>query len=139
MDLFCIECNLKFDKKYVFDLHLSSEHGEKIELKSEHVFTEDHVVDTSLKCGTCNSLFNTKQKLKKHIDSVHERKNRNKCNFCGASFVGKRELNRHEASVHEGKNNFQCNASDTSFPQNAQLSRHKASVHEKKKSFKCNT
>ena len=59
MDLFCIECNLQFDKKYVFDLHLSSEHGDKIELKSEHVFSEDHVVDTS-------PLFNTKQKLKKH-------------------------------------------------------------------------
>ena len=49
MDLFCIECTLQFDKKYAFDLHLSSEHKEKTVLKSKHVFSEDHVVDTSLK------------------------------------------------------------------------------------------
>ena len=89
MDLFCIECTLQFDKKYAFDLHLSSEHKEKTVLKSKHVFSEDHVVDTSLKCCTCNLLFKTKQKLKRHIDSVHERKNGNKCNICDASFVGK--------------------------------------------------
>ena len=129
-------------------MHLSLVHGKKIELMieenhqmpktSEQVFSEDHVVDTRLKCGTCDSLFKTKQYLKKHIDSVHERKKHVKCNVCDASFVGKGELNRHVASVHEGKNNFKCNACDTSFSQNNQLSRHIASVHDKRKPFKCN-
>ena len=32
-DLFCEKCTLQFGKKYVFDLHLSLVHGEKIEVK----------------------------------------------------------------------------------------------------------
>ena len=73
-ELFCKNCNLQFDKKYVFDLHLSLVHGEKIEIKNEplkckEVFQEpqtsenlssDHVVDTCLKC---NSSFKSKEKL----------------------------------------------------------------------------
>ena len=34
-DLFCNRCALQFGKKYVFDLHLSLVHGEKIEVKKE--------------------------------------------------------------------------------------------------------
>ena len=62
---------MQFDEKYVFNMHLSLVHGKKIELMieenhqmpktSEQVFSEDHVVDTRLKCGTCDSLFKTKQ------------------------------------------------------------------------------
>ena len=33
--LFCEKCSIQFGKKYVFDLHLSLVHGEKIEIKSE--------------------------------------------------------------------------------------------------------
>ena len=35
MDLFCEKCTLQFDKKYVFDLHLSLVHGEKVKVKCE--------------------------------------------------------------------------------------------------------
>ena len=82
-DWFCKKCNLQFGKKYVFDLHLSLVHGEKIEIKnepleSEEVFQEPQaskkVVDTCLKCKICSSLFKTKRNLKKHIESIHEGK-----------------------------------------------------------------
>ena len=80
---------LKKEKKYVFDLHLLLVHGEKmVEVKVEPVISEDnfqepqasepvfsdHVVDTGLKCKTCNSLFKTKYQLKIQTESVHERK-----------------------------------------------------------------
>ena len=34
-DLYCFECSLQFDKKYVFDIHLSFVHGEELEIKQE--------------------------------------------------------------------------------------------------------
>ena len=34
-NLFCEKCTLQFDKEYVFDLHLSLVHGEKIGVKKE--------------------------------------------------------------------------------------------------------
>ena len=38
MDWFCEKCNLQFGKKYVFDLHLSLVHGQKIKVKGVVVF-----------------------------------------------------------------------------------------------------
>ena len=34
-DWYCYKCSLQFDKKSVFDLHLSLVHGEKLEIKEE--------------------------------------------------------------------------------------------------------
>ena len=34
-DLFCTQCLLQFDKKSVFDLHLSLVHGKKVEIKTK--------------------------------------------------------------------------------------------------------
>ena len=63
-DLFCDKCSLQFDKKYVFDLHLSLVHEEEIKVKSEPKILEeqsekthekvcsDPEVDTRFKCHT---------------------------------------------------------------------------------------
>ena len=42
-DFFCEKCTLQFGKKYVFDLHLSLVHGEKIEVKSEPLVFEENL------------------------------------------------------------------------------------------------
>ena len=34
-DLYCYECSLQLDKKYVFDVHLSFVHGEKLDIKQK--------------------------------------------------------------------------------------------------------
>ena len=44
MNLFCTKCSLQFDKKYVYDLHLSLVHGEKIEVKKETVMISEEKV-----------------------------------------------------------------------------------------------
>ena len=33
--LYCYECSLQFDTKYVFDIHLSVTHGKKLDIKQE--------------------------------------------------------------------------------------------------------
>ena len=123
MDLFCNKCTLQFGKKYVFDLHLSLVHGEKIEVKmvkNEPIVCDEnflvsktkHVVDKHLKCQICDSSFKSRRSLRSHITSVHEEQKPFKCDICDASFTSKQSLNVHIASVHEGKKPFKCNICD---------------------------
>ena len=61
-DLFCTLCSLQFDKKYVFDVHLSIVHGQNIGVKTESEVWEENktkveekycsgnVVDRKFKC-----------------------------------------------------------------------------------------
>ena len=88
VDLFCEKCTLQFDKKYVFDLHLSLVHGQKRKVRKEPLidvenFQEpqisennlsDHETEDCLKCNICDSSFKSKKELKNHIRSVHEGK-----------------------------------------------------------------
>ena len=140
-DWFCKKCNLQFGKKYVFDLHLSLEHGEKIEIKnepldSEEVFQEPQaskkVADTCLKCEICSSLFKTKRNLKGQVESVHEGKKSFICNICDTSFAKKTQLKVHIEVVHEGKKPFKCNVCDACFTAKPSLNKHIVSIHEGK-------
>ena len=45
MDFFCKKCTFQFGKKYVFDLHLSLVHGEKMEVKIEPKTCEENFQD----------------------------------------------------------------------------------------------
>ena len=40
INMYCEKCSLQFDKKYVFDLHLSLVHGENIEVKNEQLICD---------------------------------------------------------------------------------------------------
>jgi uncharacterized Zn-finger protein len=135
-DLFCNRCAVQFDKKYVFDLHLSLVHGEKIEVKkktlticeekvqepniSEKEFS-NHRVEKHTKCDVCNSIFKTERTLKVHIQSIHESKRPFKCNTCGSSFSQKGNLKGHIASVHDRKKPDKCPICDASFAKTSHL------------------
>ena len=47
-DFFCERCSLQFSKKYVFDLHLSLVHGEKIEVKVESPICEENLQESQI-------------------------------------------------------------------------------------------
>ena len=103
---FCKICFLLFDKQYVFDLHLSLVHGEKIEVKVESPISEEnlqesqngakvlshHVVEKKLKCDFCKSAFKTKETLKRHIQTVYEGKKPFTCKICDTSCAKKNWL-----------------------------------------------
>ena len=105
-DWFCEKCALQFDKKYVFDLHLSLVHGQKIKVKKEPLICKekfqdpqmsendlsDHKVEDPLQCNICDSSFKAKQNLKNHIRSVHEGKKPFECIICDARFAKKSNL-----------------------------------------------
>ena len=51
----------------------------------------------------CDYSCTRRDKLKDHIDAVHEGKKPHKCSICDKSCVRKDQLKRHLDSVHEGK------------------------------------
>ena len=50
----------------------------------------------------------TKDKLKEHISSVHEKSKDFQCDFCDKSFSQKSHKKTHIASVHEEKRPIKC-------------------------------
>ena len=150
-DLFCNICALQFGKKYVFDLHLSLVHGEKIEVKKDSLMMceekvqgpkvcekefPNHKVEKQPKCDVCNSVFKSKGNLKKHIQLVHERKKLFKCGTCDAGFTTKYVLRMHCESVHEGKKPFECDIISATFSRKYSLKTQSTIVHEEPKPFK---
>ena len=67
-NLFCEKCTLQFDKKYVFDLHLSLVHGEKIEIKNEpQISKENFQVHQRNQEDICETNFARKHHLKRNV------------------------------------------------------------------------
>jgi hypothetical protein len=96
MDFFCKKCSLQFDKKYVYDLHLSLVHGEKMEVKTESLNSEEY--STKIK----NELLNCEEKFQEPRETVGEKEASNllvhksiKCNICDATFKTNQNLKNH--------------------------------------------
>ena len=53
-------------------------------------------------CKLCESSFNRKLNLERHVENVHEGKKPYTCSTCGGSFAQKSGLKTHIASVHDG-------------------------------------
>jgi KRAB domain-containing zinc finger protein len=153
-EFFCEKCSLQFGKKYVFDLHLSLVHGEKIEVKVESPICEENLQESQIsetkfsyqpvqekekrfKCDVCYTTFAKKGHLKSHMTAVHEGKKPFQCNTCDARFTQKSSLKNHMESVHEEKKAFQCDICDYRCSLKGNLTKHVASVHEGNKPFKC--
>ena len=135
-DLYCEVCSLQFDKKYVFDLHMSLVHGKKIKIKKEAMTLETKMdiekcpEKQSFQCEICQASFKYEQGLKRHKLSVHDGMKPFKCEICSISFTQKPSLKVHMKSVHEGKKPFKCDICDTKFARKSTLKNHITSVHE---------
>ena len=81
-DMFCTDCSLQFNKKIVYDLHLSLVHGKKTNIKQEpnnceitsevsETLHENQIEYKPLSCKICNSEFAYQDELNAHIASIH--------------------------------------------------------------------
>ena len=122
-DFFSNKCSLQFGKKYVFDLHLSLVHGEKIEVKEESPLCEENLQDFQI------------SETKFSYQPVNEKEKPYKCNVCYVSFDKTSSLKNHMESVHEGKKPFKCPTCDANFAQKGTLKIHLTLVHKDKHSY----
>ena len=159
--LFCDKCLLQFDKKIVFDIHLSFVHKMSIKIESEENSIEIKNEDTDSafqtnskkpnqniinpidegnkphKCKMCNYTTSLRGHLNRHIELVHEGKKPHICSICDYSFSEKGSLKKHIESAHEEKKPHKCSICDYSSSRNNVLKIHMESVHEGRKPHNC--
>ena len=90
-DLYCYECSLQFDKKYVFDDHLSDAHGEELEIIQEPDIQSSHIIESKeleITHPVENSRKNESKRRKLSIKtgSSHQGMKQFKCEICKAYF-----------------------------------------------------
>ena len=88
-----------------------------------------------LSCDQCNKQFGTKQRLKIHIQSIHEGV-KYACDQCDKQFTQQSSLATHVQSTHEGVK-FACNQCDYQATRQSGLVIHIKSKHEGVK-YPCN-
>ena len=88
---YCVRCSLQFDKKSIFDMHLSIVHKEKVEVKKEPKSLENElnlcITKILYRCEPCDSIFETKMILDQHNSSSHKKDKLFNCEICDYSFA----------------------------------------------------
>ena len=84
-DFYCEICSLKFEKRSIFNIHLSIAHKEMVERKEDQTSNiskkepDETGSKTLLQCEICSKTFSKAGNMKIHITSVHDRKRPFKC------------------------------------------------------------
>ena len=87
-DLFCHQCQLQFNGKAVYNLHLSLVHEHDSDNK-----VEENQRKSSFECDKCDEKFMINKKLKEHVTTIHGGKKGFECDICSATFSEKFKLN----------------------------------------------
>ena len=103
-DFFCVVCSLQFDKKAVYDIHMSFVHKIAIVAKEknenmgqdnnsendQNSYNSNYPIKKDLEtpnnCSICQANFSTKGNLKTHTDNVHNGKKPHKCSKCDGTY-----------------------------------------------------
>ena len=137
-DFYCFQCSLQFEKKSIYDLHLTLIHNynNKTDTSDHETKSEPDDVESSNHTSYIESKFAKEQEWTKKVDSNNEKERLLKCQFCEKSFSRKSGLTLHVSSVHEGKKPYKCESCNHSFSRKRGLTHHVSSVHEGKKPYK---
>ena len=115
-NVYCKKCTLKFNEKYVFQLHLSLKHRQKIQVKTEPEFYKekshepqiseksisDHVEsEKSYNFETGNSKNEAKTRFNSQSESNSNAMKSYECIVCSNCFSNKVLLKRHECPWKE--------------------------------------
>ena len=107
MVFFCKKCTLQFGKKYVFDLHLSLVHGEKMEVKIEPIICEENFLnpqtseqdfsaahEVRIEPKICEENFQQPQTSEQYFSAESVVDVSLKCDACDLLFETKKSLER---------------------------------------------
>ena len=136
MDLFCEKCSLQFDKKVVFDIHMSFVHNISNNSANDKKLTEvkeenGSSQETDIAKQNENPAKQTvNHELEINISSVHEKQKIHECYICDKRYSHKSALKYHIASIHEGKKPHKCSICDYCCSTKSSLKKHVESIHE---------
>lgn len=74
-------------------------------------------------CNACDSIFNKRWKLKKHVTRHHIDEKKFQCTYCNRSFKQSYHLREH-LTIHTGERNYVCNVCGKSFQRLSSQRRH---------------
>ena len=103
---------IQFDKKYVYDVHMSLVHKKcstdspKIDKTVKRENKDTDVAFESIQKSK------SKGKMNNHIDVIHEEKKPYQCLICDYCCTTKGNLKNHIDAVHEGKKPHKCSICD---------------------------
>ena len=129
-NLFCEKCSLQFDKKIVYDIHMSFVHKISIEVKLEEKTIE--IKDDNAGLVLQREITKSKQNIENSIQKGNKSdkcKKPYKCSICSYSFSQQISLKRHIQSVHDGKKPHKCSICDYSCSQKGNLKIHSINVY----------
>ena len=67
-------------------------------------------------CPKCYKIYYSKQNVKRHLKTEHERIARLKCSDCESTFASTIALNLHMKKLHSGSSGFKCDSCGEIFP-----------------------
>ena len=163
----CEQCDFKTSSKLAFKQHVQCIHereaglhmhidryllrmrskksssvlSKKLHLNRQGKSVPDKVMDLEINAFSCEQCdFKTSRKvaLKRHVQSIHERKGNVQCEQCGYKPAQKVNLRRHVEAVHGKIKRFSCKyCRRKAFSRKEHLKQHVKVVHRGVKNFKC--
>ena len=117
----CLVCETSFASKNNMKQHYEEMHQPK-----------------STTCKTCGIIFGSNQKLKSHVNIVHEKIKPYKCNLCPGMYNQISEREAHIRRIHGEQNViYKCKECDHSYKSRKPLTKHIREVHKVTKMFPC--
>lgn len=86
------------------------------------------------KCTHCCQDFNDRGNLKRHIQTVHEKRRAFSCEKCGKGFTTNQNLRTHIQTIHLRRTPYNCSICYQTFTQLSGLNRHLEKIHKARKS-----
>ena len=135
--LYCELCQLQFDKKIVYDIHLSVVHKEN-QINDVSTLIKEESVENVKEESADDIKKKSLEDIHKEIVSpnvetlVHDGKKQHDCPNCESSFSQRFDLKNHIAIVHDEKEPFKCSKCNKQFAQKRSVKAHMKSAHEGK-------
>lgn len=95
-----------------------------------------HTVAESI-CRFCAKVFSSKDRLKRHEQTVHFKIKKNKCNYCDERFEEFNQKLKHMNKVHNKNLDVSCSICDKVFVTPREVRKHVRIFHMLEKTFEC--
>jgi hypothetical protein len=131
----CNVCDKSYKTEKGLSNHMKNEHNIFIEVLSKYdKFTDK---ENNKKCVSCDKIYSSISKLKRHIDIIHYNSEKVNCNLCNLELNSKDSLRSHIKLVHEKANVVKCKLCEKTFVSNGSLTLHIKNVHNKESTCTC--